>query len=274
MSRKIKIFDIICGLLIVLVVIFFLFPIVMITITSLKTRVDALAVPPVWIFKPTFVNYIEVFSMYNFVLYFKNSLVVAALSTLVAVILGAPAAYSLARHTFRFESNLSFWILSIRMTPAIAAIIPLFIMLRKLDLTDTIAGLVLVYTTFNVPFMVWLLRGFFEDLPVEVEECARVDGCSRFGAFFRVAVPLVGPGLAAASIFIFLFTWNEFLLALILTGRNAETMPVAVQLFMRETGIDWGHMTAAAVVMMLPMLLFTFFAQKYLVRGLTFGAIK
>jgi multiple sugar transport system permease protein len=133
---------------------------------------------------------------------------------------------------------------------------------------------VLVYCTFNIPFIVWMMRGFFEDLPVELEESAMVDGCSRLGAFSRIALVLAAPGLASTAILTFLFTWNEFIFALILTATSARTMPVAVQLFMRETGILWGHMTAAAVFMMVPTVILTFFIQRYLVRGLTFGAVK
>lgn len=256
------------------VVAFALAPIVMIVVTSLKTRVDAMAMPPVWFFKPTFSNYSGIFKLYDMGLYFKNSMIAALASTLVTVILGTPAAYVFARVRFRAKENLAFWILSQRMTPPIAAIIPLFIMLRTLSLLDTLWGLVLVYTTFNLPFLIWMMRSFFEDLPVELEENALVDGCSRYGAFFRVALVLAAPGLAAAAIFTFLFTWNEFVFALILTGTRSMTMPVAVQFFQRETGIDWGHSCAAAVTMMVPMLLFTLFIQRYLVRGLTFGAVK
>lgn len=256
------------------VVLFFVFPIFMIIVTSLKSRVDALASPPVWIFKPVFFNYVDIFQENNFGRYFRNSLIVATFGTAFALILGVPAAYSLARRPFKREDDLSFWILSQRMMPAIAVIIPMFILLRTVRLLDTYLGLIVVYVTFNLPFVIWTMRGFFQDLPIEMEESAMVDGCSRYGAFWKIALPLVAPGLASAAIFTFLFTWNEFLFALILTGRNTATMPVAVQLFMRETGIDWGRMTAAAVVMMVPTLLFTLVAQRYLVRGLTFGAVK
>lgn len=273
-KRKFRLANFIYGILTALVVLFFVFPIFMIIVTSLKSRVDALAVPPVWIFRPVFDNYVNIFSENNFGLYFRNSLIIATMGTFFALVIGVPAAYSLARRPFRREGDVSFWILSQRMMPPIAVIIPLFILLRTVRLIDTYAGLVVVYMTFNLPFVIWIMRGFFQDLPIEIEESSMVDGCTRFGSFWRVAVPLVGPGLAAAAIFSFLFTWNEFLFALILTGRNTATMPVAVQLFMRETGIDWGRMTAAAVVMMLPTLLFTLFAMRFLVRGLTFGAVK
>ena len=273
-KRRFRLMNIIYGILTALVVLFFVFPIFMIVVTSLKSRVDALAVPPVWIFRPVFDNYVNIFSENNFDFYFRNSLIIATLGTLFALVIGVPAAYSLARRSFRREGDVSFWILSQRMMPPIAVIIPMFILLRTVKLIDTYMGLVVVYMTFNLPFVIWILRGFFQDLPIEIEESSMVDGCTRFGSFWRVAVPLVAPGLAAAAIFSFLFTWNEFLFALILTGRNTATMPVAVQLFMRETGIDWGRMTAAAVVMMLPTLLFTLFALRFLVRGLTFGAVK
>jgi multiple sugar transport system permease protein len=273
-KRKFRVMNIVYGVLTVLVVLFFVFPIFMIIVTSLKSRVDALAVPPVWIFKPVFDNYINIFSENNFGLYFRNSLIIATFGTLFALVVGVPAAYSLARRTFRRQDDVSFWILSQRMMPPIAVIIPMFILLRTVKLIDTYAGLIVVYMTFNLPFVIWILRGFFQDIPIEIEESAMVDGASVFGSFWRIAVPLVTPGLAAAAIFSFLFTWNEFLFARILTGRNTATMPVAVQLFMRETGIDWGRMTAAAVVMMLPTMLFTLFALRYLVRGLTFGAVK
>jgi multiple sugar transport system permease protein len=274
MQRSLDVWLFIKRLLVVVVAIFFLFPIVLIFLTSIKSRVDALAFPPVWIFTPTLNNFREIFELYDFALYFRNTLIAASAATLCAMILGVPAAYSLARHKFRGQSNVAFWILSIRMTPAIAAIIPLFILLRTLRLLDSLAGLVLVYSTFNIPFVVWMMRGFFEDLPVELEESAMVDGCSRLGAFGRIAVVLAAPGLASTAILTFLFTWNEFVFALILTATRARTMPVAVQLFMRETGILWGHMTAAAVVMMVPTVILTFFIQRYLVRGLTFGAVK
>lgn len=272
--RKFRPINLFYALATAAVVAFFVLPIVLIIMTSLKTRVDALAMPPVWIFRPVFFNYVDIFRENDFGKYFMNSLIVATLGTAFALLLGVPAAYSLARRTFKRESDVSFWILSQRMMPAIAVIIPMFILLRTVRLLDTYWALIIVYVTFNLPFIIWTMRGFFQDLPIEMEESAMVDGCSRFGAFRRIAVPLVAPGLASAAIFTFLFTWNEFLFALILTGRNTATMPVAVQLFMKETGIDWGRMTAAATIMMIPTLLFTLVAQRFLVRGLTFGAVK
>jgi len=260
--------------ILILVLAFFITPVILIVLTSLKTRLDALASPPLWIFKPTLENYVHIFVSYSFGLYIRNSFIAATGATLVSVVLGTLAAYGLARYPFRGSEGVSYWILSLRMAPAIASIIPLFIMLRTINLIDKSSGLILVYTSANLPLVIWVMRGFFEDIPRDMEENALVDGCSRLGAFFRIALPMAVPGLAAIAILTFLFTWNEFLFALILTSRSAQTLPVAVLLFMRETGIDWGNMTAAATIMMLPMLVSTIFVQRGLVRGLTMGAIK
>lgn len=258
---------------IALALIAFLGPIVLIVVTSFKTRVEALG-SPFALFRPTLDNYSHIFAEYSFAHYAKNSLVASVASTLVALALGSLAAYALARYRFRGRGGLAYWILSLRMAPAIASVIPLFIMLRQVHLTDNLIGLILVYIGANLPLVIWMMKGFFDDLPVDMEESALIDGASRLGACVRIALPLVAPGLAATAILTFIFTWNEFLFALILTGRNAQTLPVAVTLFVRETGIDWGYMTAAASLMMLPMVICTLFVRRGLTRGLTLGAIK
>jgi multiple sugar transport system permease protein len=160
------------------------------------------------------------------------------------------------------------------MTPPVAAAIPIFIIMRTLHLLDTYLALILAYCTFNIPFSVWLLRGFFQEIPREIEESAMVDGCSPFAAFWKISIPLIAPGIAATGIFTFIFSWNEFLFALILTGSRAQTVPVALTGFIRETGIMWSHMAAAGVLAMVPMVVFTALVQKNLVKGLTMGAIK
>ncbi len=252
----------------------FLGPIVLIVLTSFKTRVAALESSPFALFQPTLTNYVHIFAEYSFAHFAKNSLIASLASTLIALALGSLAAYGLARYRFRGRGGLAYWILSLRMAPAIASVIPLFIMLRQVHLIDNLAGLILVYIGANLPLVIWMMKGFFEDLPVDMEESALIDGASRLGACVRIALPLVAPGLAATAILTFIFTWNEFLFALILTGRNAQTLPVAVTLFVRETGIDWGYMTAAASLMMLPMVICTLFVRRGLTRGLTLGAIK
>jgi len=273
-TLKKRIVSLLLTLITALVFIFVLFPPFMLFLTSIKTNVDALRYPPVWLFKPVASNYREIFQLIPFGSYLINSLVVALLSTFISLLVGSLAAYGLARFKFKRSKDLSFWILSIRMTPPIAAAIPIFLIMRTLRLLDTKAALILAYCTFNVPFAVWLLRSFFQEIPREIEESAMVDGCSPFGAFFRIALPLIAPGLAATGIFTFIFSWNEFLFALILTGTRAQTVPVSLTGFIRETGIMWSHMAAAGVLAMFPMVIFTALVQRNLVKGLTMGAIK
>ncbi|MCC7024845.1 MAG: carbohydrate ABC transporter permease [Thermomicrobiales bacterium] len=273
--RRHRFGDALWNLLVLLVLVVFLFPIVMILMTSLKSRADALAVPPVWIFAPTFSNYTDVFQKYPFAAYLRNSVVVATCNTALALLIGVPAAYALARFRFRGNNHVQFWILSQRMMPAIAAIIPLFIIFRRFGLTNSILGLILIYLTSSLPFIVFMLARFFEEIPRELEEASLVEGSSWYGAMMRIAIPLARPGIAATAIFTFIFSWNEFLFALILTStERAQTMPVAVTLFIRETGIEWGYMTAVAVIMMIPTAVLTLLAQRHLVQGLTMGALK
>ncbi|MCC6314313.1 MAG: carbohydrate ABC transporter permease [Thermomicrobiales bacterium] len=260
--------------IIVLMLAGFVLPIALIVVTAFKTRVDALEGSPFALARPTLENYGHLFGEYDFGHFARNSFIASVASTAIALALGALAAYGLARFRFRGSGALAFWVLSLRMTPAIATIIPLFVMLRAARLIDSLPGLVIVYTVANLPLVVWMMKGFFEDLPIDMEESALIDGNSRFGAFLDIALPLAAPGLSATAILTFIFTWNEFLFALILTGRNAQTLPVAVTLFVRETGIDWGYMTAAASLMMLPMVIATLFVRRGLARGLTMGAVK
>jgi multiple sugar transport system permease protein len=251
-----------------------LFPPVVLFVTSLKTDVDALSFPPKWIFDPTLKNYIDILNTSPLVGYALNSLIVASLNTLLCLIVGSMAAYGLARFKFRGADNLAFWILSIRMMPPVAAIIPIYILMKNLRLLDTPWCLVITYLTFNLPFVVWMMKGFFEEIPREIEESALIDGCSDFSVFFRIALPLVAPGLAATAIMVFIFSWNEFLFALILTGTKAVTLPVGIIGYMKETGINWGYMTAGGILALIPVIVFMILVQKHLVKGLTLGALK
>jgi len=272
LKRRVENAAVTIAVLIVLLIC--VFPILMMLMTALKTPNDSVAIPPVWFFKPTLENFKEVFTLYPLWKYLSNSLICASASTAIALFIGTPAAYSLARFQFKSRENLAVWILSTRMAPPIAAVIPFFILLRIIRLLDTRIGLIIIYVAVSLPFVVWIMRGFFEDLPRELEESAMVDGCSRYGAMFRIAFPLSAPGITASAILVFMFNWNEFLFGLLLTGRRARTMPVAVPLFMKEFGIQWGYMAASAITMIVPLFIFTLFIQRYLVRGLTMGAIK
>ncbi|HKP11967.1 MAG TPA: carbohydrate ABC transporter permease [Blastocatellia bacterium] len=245
---------------------------------SLKSEVDQFASPPRWLsFSPTLAHYADAFLSRSFGQYLATSATVAVLSTVGSVTLGTLAAYALARMRWpaKLDRRLSLWILSTRMFPPIVSAVPLFLMMRDLRLLNTTAALVIVYTAFNLPFVVWMMRGFFQELPRELEEAAMVDGDSRLGALFRVVLPLVVPGLAATAVFCLIMSWNEFLLALVLTQTDAAmTLPVGIAGRVTQYEIKWGVMSAAGVVAMLPILIFAMAVQRYLVRGLSLGAVK
>jgi multiple sugar transport system permease protein len=249
----------------------------MITI-SLKNEVDQFAVPPLWLsFSPTLAHYKDAFLARSFGQYLVTSLIVAVISTVCALAFGTLAAYALTRFRLphKLDARLALWILSTRMFPPIVTAVPLFLMMRDLRLLDTKASLIIVYTAFNLPFVVWMMRGFFLEVPREMEEAARVDGDSRLGALWRVVLPMVAPGLAATAVFCLIVSWNEFLFALVLTQTDAAmTLPVGIAGRVTQYEIKWGVMSAAGVVAMLPILVFALAVQRYLVRGLSLGAVK
>jgi multiple sugar transport system permease protein len=248
----------------------------MITI-SLKTEADQFASPPSWFFfTTTFEHYYDAFAR-SFGQYLVTSAIVALFSTACALVIGTLAAYSLARFRlpYNLDHKLSLWILSTRMFPAIVTAVPLFLMMRDLRLLNTRTSLVIVYTSFNLPFVVWMMRGFFAELPRDLEEAALVDGDSRLGALWRVVLPLVAPGLAATAVFCLIVSWNEFLFALVLTQTDAAmTLPVGIAGRVTQYEIKWGVMSAAGAVAIVPILVFALAVQKYLVRGLSLGAVK
>ena len=249
----------------------------MITI-SLKREVDQFATPPRWFsFSPTLEHYADAFLARSFGQYLLNSGLVAAASTLCALVIGTLAAYALARFRlpYRLDRKLALWILSTRMFPAIVTAVPLFLIMRDLSLLNTQLSLIIVYTAFNLPFVVWMMRGFFAELPRDLEEAALVDGDSRLGAFWRVVLPLVTPGLVATAVFCLIVSWNEFLFALVLTQTDAAmTLPVGIAGRVTQYEIKLGVMSAAGVVAMMPILIFALSVQKYLVRGLSLGGVK
>jgi multiple sugar transport system permease protein len=255
-----------------------LLPVYWMMTISLKREVDQFAVPPKWFaFEPTLTHYRDAFVERSFAQYLVTSAVVAVLSTACALLLGTLAAYGLARFRLprKLNTRVALWILSTRMFPPIVTAVPLFLLMSDLRLLDTWASLVIVYTAFNLPFVVWMMRGFFREIPRELEEAARVDGDSRLGALRRVILPLVTPGLAATAVFCLIISWNEFLFALTLTQTdNAMTLPVGIAGRVTQYEIEWGVMSAAGVVAMIPILIFALAVQRYLVRGLSLGAVK
>lgn len=245
---------------------------------SLKREVDQFAVPPRWFsFTPTLEHYVDAFVNRSFGQYLLTSVIVAMSSTFCALVIGTLAAYALARLRMPRGVNrkLSLWILSTRMFPPIVTVIPLFLMMRDLQLLNTRLALVILYTGFNLPFVIWMMRGFFAEVPRELEEAAMIDGDTRLGALRRVLLPLVAPGLAATAVFCLIISWNEFLFALVLTQTDAAmTLPVGIAGRVTQYEIKWGVMSAAGAVAMLPILVFALVVQKYLVRGLSLGAVK
>jgi ABC-type glycerol-3-phosphate transport system permease component len=260
------------GVSLILVVV--LFPILWAVMSALKSGGQAQAIPPVWFFKPKLTNYVSAFVKRDFGRLLVNSVIVSLSSTTLSVLLGSLAGYGLARYPIKGNNAISMWILSIRMFPPIAAIIPFFLLYKNLGLIDTRIGLIIAYTGFNLPFAVWIMRGFFDEVPRELDEATLIDGASPLKVFTTVVLPLAAPGLVATAIFAMIFSWNEFMFALILSRSRSQTMPVGVMGFITHRGVIWGEIMAAASVIMLPMVAFTLIAQKYLVRGLTFGAVK
>lgn len=250
-----------------------LLPILWVIRTSLANRLIAYKIPPVWVFTPTLENYRLIFEKYPFQQYFANSLVVSTAASLVALVVGSLAAYSIAR--FRTgDPVLRLSMLSTQMLPPITLVIPIFLLSRLVHLWDSRTGLVIAYLSFNLPYTVWILIGFFQSIPIDLEEAAMIDGCSRLQAFYRVVAPIAAPGLLAAGIFNFILNWNEFLFALILTGRTTRTLPVAVSGLWTQQGVQIGAVSAATVLVIIPVVVLTLIIQKSLVRNLTFGAIK
>ena len=251
-----------------------LLPYVWLVLTSFKDRVDAFAIPPKLFFVPTLDNYRVAFLDKDFLGNVVNSAIVATLSTVLALLFGVPAAYSLARSSHRGNRATLLVMLGARMLPAIVLAVPLFIMFSSLRLIDNYAAVVAAHLTFNLPFVVWMMRGFFDAVPTEIDEAAVVDGCSYIGAFFRVVLPLTLGGLAATSIFCVINSWNDFLFALILTGMSTRTLPVVIPGLLTPWGTYWGQIAAVGTVTTIPVLIFAFSVQKYLVRGMTGGAVK
>jgi len=245
-----------------------LFPIVWMFLTSIKTKTQAFAVPPVWIFRPTLSNYQDLFATAAFGRYIVNSLIISVATVGISVAVGSLAAYAFARFPIRGARPLQFLILLFRILPPVALIVPLFILLRRVDLVNRYSAVVLANLTFEIPMTVWILTGFFRDLSPDFEDAALLDGCTRLGALWRIVYPLTGPGLAATSIICFLYAWNEYLYAVILTGIETKTVAVAAADAVTGHGILWGQMAAAGSIAMLPTIIVATATQRYLMRGL------
>lgn len=249
----------------------FMFVFVWMVMTSLKQPRDVAVFPPVWVFQPTFDNYVEVFTKTPFFRQLRNSSIVATGAVLFGLVLGLPAAYAMARFRMR---RLALTVLVVRMVPGMAFLLPLFVLYRQLGLINTHAGLILSHLVLVLPLTIWIMMGFFEEVPRELEEQARIDGCSRFGAFLRVSLPLATPGITVTAILAFIASWNNFPFVLILGGSRTSTLPMAVFNFMGFEQLNFGGVAAVASLLSLPIMVFTIIVQRWLVQGLTLGSGK
>lgn len=243
-------------------------------LSSFKPRGAIFVSPPAFTFQPTLENYEIVLFRKHFDGYLMNSLTIGLISTALAVFVGTLAAYAFSRFRIPAKSHLFFWILSTRLGPPVAYALPLYLLFYQLGLLRAGVAVIIAHASFNLVLVVWMMRSFFDEVPREVEEAAEIDGCGPFGVFFHVSLPMAWPGLATVAIFVLLFSWNELLFSLILTSGGGRTMTVMIPTLVSQTSTLWGEVAAASTLQSIPVIVFTFFVQKHLVRGLTFGAVK
>jgi len=251
-----------------------LFPVIWMLLTSFKTNTDITSRVPVILFHPTWEHYRTLLVTYHFTQFFRTSFVIASITTIFTIAVGCLAAYALGCIEHRRSKDIAMWILSQRMMPPIAVIIPFFILFRIYNLIDTYVGLIVVYLVPALPFAIWLLRSFFRDIPPAVREAALLDGLRHWQILRDIVAPLAGPGIAVTAIFTFIFTWNEFLFALFLASERAVTVPVGISQLILAYQVLWGEVAAAGALALLPLLLVVFYLQRHIVRGMTLGAVK
>ncbi|MER9193108.1 carbohydrate ABC transporter permease [Mesorhizobium australicum] len=272
------------GAALTLVVIFFMFPILWIFMMSFQTNETILRIPPQLIFDPTLANYtalitgklmtaagtLDIAFMRNL----WNSVFLSVTSVAVSLLLGVPAAYAFARHKFRGSEDIAFTLLSFKFAPALLVLLPLTLYFQKLGLANTYIGLIWVYQLICLPLILWIVRGYFEDIPADIEYAYRIGGHSWFATFRKIALPLAGPGIAAAGLLAFIFAWNNFVFALVLASADKQPVTVGALAFITSSGIQYGQISAAIVLSITPTLALALYAQRYLVEGLSLGAVK
>jgi len=251
-----------------------LYPIVITVVNGFRRDIVILSGQPFKLSQLTLRSYHMVLKNPGFQLGMKNSVIVGLLSTGISVFIGALASYGIARFRFSWRNGLAYSFLVFRMLPQISLVIALYLMFSTIGIRDTVGGITLAHTSFNVPYVIWLLLPFFTAVDKAYEEAAMVDGCNRGGVFFRIFLPIVAPGLVVAAVFAFLNSWNEFLYALILTGVNAKTAPIAINGLLGGETLTWGQACAAGTLMLVPVFFFTLGMQKFLIRGITAGGVK
>jgi multiple sugar transport system permease protein len=284
MTRESPLARILRGVALLLVVLFFLFPIFWVLLMSFQTNEQILRIPPSLTFTPTLGNYAALISgklqtaagtlEIAFMSNLENTIILSVASVALSLLLGVPAAYAFARFRFRLGEDIAFTLLSFRFAPALLVLLPLSLYFQDIGLSDTYTGLVWVYQLITLPLILWIVRGYFEDISPDIEHAYRLDGHSWFASFTRIAIPLARPGIAAAGLLAFIFAWNNFVFALILASADKQPVTVGALAFVTASGIQYGQVAAAVVLSVAPVLLLALYAQRYLVEGLSLGAVK
>lgn len=259
---------------VVLVVLIWLTPVYWLAVVALKTQAQLFVATPTFIFTPTLENFVLAVDKFGILWNALNSLIIASAATALTLVFAMLLVYGLTRFRFDGRIPLLMWILNLRMLPPIAIVIPFYVVYAEIGLIDTFPGLIIAYLPMTLPLAVWLLYGFAQELPRSIDEAARIDGASHWRVFVDMVLPLMRPAIAVAGTFCFLEIWNEFTLALILTGSRTKTVPIGMSQFLTEHSVEWGPMAAAALMLLLPLLVVTYFLQRSLVRGLTLGAVR
>ncbi|OXM86757.1 carbohydrate ABC transporter permease [Paenibacillus rigui] len=255
----------------IIILLLFLFPFLWMLTASIKTQAQVLSPEHMFMFKPTFKNYMTVFTEYNYLKFIWNTFVIAIASTLGALLLGLPAAYGIAKYKMPY---FALTILVAKIIPGITYLVPWYILFNKAKLIDSFIGMTLAHMVIGLPFIMWIMIPFFEQFPKEVEESAWIDGCSKVQTFIRMVLPVSLPGMATSSLLAFIFSWNNFMFSLVLSGEKTKTLPLAIYNFIANTSINWGALMAAACIITLPVIVIALFTQKYVVSGLSAGAVK
>jgi multiple sugar transport system permease protein len=283
MGKNATVKNIIFAILVVILLIYTIFPLYWLFLASLKTRVDLFTIPPKFFFEPTIEHFKKIFiytsletgeqQQTRYLFWLLNSVLTAGIGTLLAVTLGTMAGYINSRMEYRGKKDFMFFVLSTRMLPPVAVIVPLYIVFAKLHLADTRLGMILLYTMIGLGLATWIMKGFFDNIPQEVEEAAFVNGYTRFQVFIKVLVPMVKGGIAATAGFCFIFAWNEFTFASIIATRHAMTLPPRIVAFMGSSGFEWGIVAASGFILIIPIFILFILIRKYILMGMTFGVL-
>ena len=266
--------QIVCYTIAIAVTAFTLFPLYWTLITSFKTYREAFAQPPQFFAIPTLKNYLEFLQQNQILLYLRNSILISVVSVVVPLILGLFASYAVTRSRLPGKEGFAMFLLASRFIPPVSTLIPTYLLFRQFGLYDTLAGLILLNTAMNIPSVVYMMRGFIQDVPLAIEESAWLDGAGRLRTFFSIVLPMCRPGIAATAVLSFCFSWNEFMYAMNLTSRNAKTLPLAMMAYMGESGTEWQMMATAGIVILLPTVVFAILTHRNLGSGMSFGAVK